>query len=418
MAEEQYVVDKALMQCNQGTIPMMLTVTSNPMVNVAGMKVATGADKMPMVNVPPFGICGILTKTNPMPCTPTLVQWSPLKYDLKVNNNSPLLSNSCAQCSIGGKVEFLSSGQIPLPPKVLADIENAQRETEALLDLAAKEEHAIGESGLAEGLIPLWGSGRDFIHFLQTGQYGWMALSAGFFVWDAISVAAGIVSFGAATAAMMAGKATVVAAIKAGGKVIAKATAKGIAKSKAAGRAIAETVAEVAVKAADNLKDLAKTAVTATGEMVAFVKGAVKTGAKINLRKEYTNKVLELENIAIRLLQSNMAVEDVAKKVFEMRRKLTIEYKHMTPDDLQEVIFRFNNERYTKKGLGDKWGLTWEGALKKYSKNGKIDHESIIKGASKNLGTKDQVGAAIYRALGDNVLPILEKYKMTGGIPK
>jgi hypothetical protein len=73
---------------------------------------------------------------------------------------------------------------------------------------------------LVEGLIPIWGSGRDLIHTAQTGD-GWgMALNAGFLVWDVVSVVAGAFSFGTGTAAMMAGKAGVRTALKAAGKVV------------------------------------------------------------------------------------------------------------------------------------------------------------------------------------------------------
>lgn len=68
-------------------------------------------------------------------------------------------------------------------------------------------------------MIPIWGSGRDLINAVQTGDKVGMALSAAFLVWDVASVTAGAVSFGTATAAMMRAKASVRTAIKAGAKV-------------------------------------------------------------------------------------------------------------------------------------------------------------------------------------------------------
>jgi hypothetical protein len=53
-----------------------------------------------------------------------------------------------------------------------------------------------------------------------------MVLNDGFLVWDAVLVVAGVFSFGTATAAMMAGKAGVRTAIKAGGHVALNAARK------------------------------------------------------------------------------------------------------------------------------------------------------------------------------------------------
>jgi hypothetical protein len=75
-------------------------------------------------------------------------------------------------------------------------------------------------------MIPLWGSGRDLVHAVQTGDGFGMALNAGFLVWDVASVVAGALSFGTATAVMMGAKTGIRAAVKAAGKVTAKMAAK------------------------------------------------------------------------------------------------------------------------------------------------------------------------------------------------
>jgi hypothetical protein len=77
----------------------------------------------------------------------------------------------------------------------------------------------VGEAGLLEGAIPIWGSGRDLIHAAQTGDKLGVALNAAFLVWDIASVAAGIVSFAPATVAMAGAKAGVRGLLKARGKV-------------------------------------------------------------------------------------------------------------------------------------------------------------------------------------------------------
>ena len=78
-------------------------------------------------------------------------------------------------------------------------------------------------------MIPIWGSGRDLIHAAQTGDKLGVALNAAFLVWDIASVAAGVLTFGTATAAMMAGKAGVRTAFKAAGKVVARGAEKKLA---------------------------------------------------------------------------------------------------------------------------------------------------------------------------------------------
>jgi DNA-binding protein YbaB len=90
---------------------------------------------------------------------------------------------------------------------------------------------SVGETGFAEGMIPVWGSGRDLINDVQTGD-GWgAAMNAGFLVWDVVSIAAGCVTFGAATVAMQGAKTGLKATIKAGGKVIAQSAMKTLGKT-------------------------------------------------------------------------------------------------------------------------------------------------------------------------------------------
>lgn len=80
-------------------------------------------------------------------------------------------------------------------------------------------------------MIPVWGSGRDMINAIQTGD-GWgVAINAGFLVWDVCSVVAGVFSFGAGTAAMQAGKMGIKAGIKAGAKQIGKKAVEQLGKA-------------------------------------------------------------------------------------------------------------------------------------------------------------------------------------------
>jgi hypothetical protein len=84
--------------------------------------------------------------------------------------------------------------------------------------------------------------------------------------------------------------------------------------------------------------------------------GAGRTPApKANLRQLYTDEVVGLEKVGKDLLASGKSEAEVAKTLNQMRRDLGIKYKEMTPPDLLEYIYKFNEARY-----GDKLGPTYE----------------------------------------------------------
>lgn len=225
---KEYVVTGALMKCSEGTVPMPFNATPRTS-KIMGLKAGNELDIAPMVNIPSFIICKKLTQMAngvPTPCAPVVSQWQDT-YVAKVGGGKALLKKSCIQCTLGqGKIEFMTSGQLPLPPSVVEDIQLAKKEAEEALDQAEKEKNSVGEAGFLEGMIPIWGSGRDLIHSVQTGDMLGVAMNSVFLAWDVLSVAAGVVSFGTATAAMMAGKAGVRTALKAAGKVTANAAKK------------------------------------------------------------------------------------------------------------------------------------------------------------------------------------------------
>lgn len=95
-----------------------------------------------------------------------------------------------------------------------------------------------------EGAIPISGSRCGLIHAAQTGDKVGMALNAAFLIWDVASVAAGVVTFGAATVAM-AGVRTL---LKAGTKVAAGMAKKQLASAAAKALALKKAL-PAAVKA-------------------------------------------------------------------------------------------------------------------------------------------------------------------------
>lgn len=108
---KEYVVSGALLSCNKGTIPTPFTGTMGMLRSINGKTIATESDKIPMVNIKPFGICTVLTKTVPIPCIPAPTFWQKANKGVKANGQKVLMKNSCIQCAIGGKITFKSSGQ-------------------------------------------------------------------------------------------------------------------------------------------------------------------------------------------------------------------------------------------------------------------------------------------------------------------
>lgn len=227
-ADLEYVITGALMKCSEGASPMPFKATPRTS-KIAGLRAGNELDIAPIVNVPSFIICKKLTqmaKGVPVPCIPAPTKWQDT-YKAKVGGGNALIKKSCIQCVAGqGKIEFITSGQIPLPPEVVEDIQIAQQKGEKAVEAAEKENNAVGEAGLVEGLIPVWGSGRDLIHSVQTGSVSGMAVNTVFLAWDVVSVVAGAFSLGTATVAMMGAKAGIRTALKTAGKVVVSAAKK------------------------------------------------------------------------------------------------------------------------------------------------------------------------------------------------
>lgn len=98
----------ALCQCNQGAAPTPLTVTSQQIVQIQGMPVATVMDNVPGANIKPFGICQQLTKLasgTPTTCVPAPTgPWSPGSTIENVMSLPVLTANSTLVCGVGGQI--------------------------------------------------------------------------------------------------------------------------------------------------------------------------------------------------------------------------------------------------------------------------------------------------------------------------
>ena len=247
MDELEYITKDALMMCDQGGAPDFFKPTYNDKVKIHGCLVATTKDAVPLSNIPSFKICKISQK----PCMPGTVPftWQDT-WQVKINGKNSLIGKSTCQCPIGGKIEFMTSGQIPLPDDAMAEVKEMQEQAQRELDDSGNGD-SIGEAGFAEGLIPVWGSGRDLINDIQTGDGLGAVMNAGFLIWDVASIAAGCVTFGAATVAMQGAKTGLKATLKAGGKVIAKSATKALGKmgfKKLGKEALKKSVDDIAKK--------------------------------------------------------------------------------------------------------------------------------------------------------------------------
>lgn len=216
MADQlEYIVRNALMVCDRGAAPAFFLPTHNAHIKIQGCLVANRLDRQPLTNIPSFGICSLTQK----PCVPGCTEWQ-RTYRLKVKGQETLLFRSEMPCSLGGKIGFVTSGQVPLPQDALDDIRELQEQG------ARQDEEGWGWLDAVE-LIPVVGSVVGAVREGIKGNWGMMAANVGFLALDI----AGLLTFGATTAASTAGKAAVKTGIKVAAKTAARTAARQLGKS-------------------------------------------------------------------------------------------------------------------------------------------------------------------------------------------
>jgi uncharacterized Zn-binding protein involved in type VI secretion len=118
------VATGAAIACSFGVTPSALAVLPTNRVMVGGVPAATIADSMPVVNIPPFGMCtspanptvaaataaalGVLT---PMPCVPVPAAWVPGSPTVMIGGTPALNDGSMCMCSYGGVITISFAGQ-------------------------------------------------------------------------------------------------------------------------------------------------------------------------------------------------------------------------------------------------------------------------------------------------------------------
>jgi hypothetical protein len=120
------VTTGAMMLCTFGVAPSTLNVLPVNRVMASNLPAATIMDHVPIVNIPPFGMCtsmanpmvaaataaalGVLT---PMPCLPvTSAPWAPGAVGVNVGTFPALNNSSKCICNWGGVISITVPGQV------------------------------------------------------------------------------------------------------------------------------------------------------------------------------------------------------------------------------------------------------------------------------------------------------------------
>jgi hypothetical protein len=334
MAHElEYIATGALMKCSEGTMPMMPFMATPRNIRIQGMKVGTAEDTKPIVNIPSFIICQKLTKLAggvPVPCVPAVTRWEDT-YPVKINRHESLLFRSYCRCTSGqGKIEFVTSGQQPVLPQVSQLLQDLQRETNQMMQEVTDSPEPVGEAGFWEGMIPIWGSGRDMIHSIQTGNWGMAALNAAFLAYDVVSIGVGVVSFGTGTVAMQGAKGALRGALKMGLRQAARQGAKQLGE--AATKKVAQQMAKVAAA-----KAALKAGQVTVGNVTAcLVKACFAAGTPVAVETGYR---------AIEDLQAGDEVWAIDEQTGQLALKPVVAAVHNRVDSL--VHLRVGGERLT-----------------------------------------------------------------------
>lgn len=116
----------AMLKCSFGAAPASLIVLPARMVMAGYVPAATIMDHVPMVNIPPFGMCsapsnpaviaattaaaGVIT---PAPCVPVIpAPWLPGSPTVLIGNIPALNDTSKCLCTWAGVITIASPGQM------------------------------------------------------------------------------------------------------------------------------------------------------------------------------------------------------------------------------------------------------------------------------------------------------------------
>jgi len=123
MGKKIYVLDGAIVECNQGFVPAKLLVTQNQKVKIQGKFKATDMD----VQVPAtFGQCKLKpTNSSYLPCIPALQKWTKTTKKSTLGKAKKwLYEDSECMCATGGKVTITDPTQLNLAGSVKEEFKN------------------------------------------------------------------------------------------------------------------------------------------------------------------------------------------------------------------------------------------------------------------------------------------------------
>jgi hypothetical protein len=103
----QKVTQSAQLQCDKGTKPSKLKVTSQNFSSFEDKLVATENDAKPNENILPFGNCK--AKYN-QACTPQTQKWDKTTQNDEINGMKIVLETSECTCKTGGKITITDKG--------------------------------------------------------------------------------------------------------------------------------------------------------------------------------------------------------------------------------------------------------------------------------------------------------------------
>ncbi|MDR2122655.1 MAG: DUF4280 domain-containing protein [Flavobacteriaceae bacterium] len=105
------VTQTALLQCDNGTVVTPLMVTSQSFCFLDEKLVATEQDKIPIVNIMPFGQCKLKPcQSGYLPCVPAPSVWKDTTKKNTLNQYKILLDSSTCPCSMGGTISVKDKG--------------------------------------------------------------------------------------------------------------------------------------------------------------------------------------------------------------------------------------------------------------------------------------------------------------------
>lgn len=430
MADQlEYVVRNALMVCDKGAAPAFFLPTHNTHIKIQGCLVANKLDKQPLVNIPTFGICSLTQK----PCIPGCTEWQKT-YKLRIKGQEALLFRSEMPCSLGGKINFVTSGQIPLSSDAMEDIK-------ALQEQGAKKDEDEGWGWLdTVELIPVVGSIFGAVREGMKGNWGMMAMNIGFLALDI----AGVISFGATTAASSAGKAAVKAGVKVAAKSAAKAVAKQVGKSglKTAMKLTAKGARKAFTKSIDKI--VGKASVGKVCVFACFPAGTkintdsglknieeIKTGDKVWSYNELTGEtglqkivrtmvresdhIIELyteEEIIETTVEHPFLTEDGWKDAADLQTGDKIKSKNKEDIEIKDIKFSYKPKKVYNFEVSN-WHTYFVGTLTWLVHNAKKCLSGIVKKVSNRLkymgrtpGKNSKTGKAVFKRMRNEKPPM------------